>query len=326
MITGGMPPAGYDPNAAPYGSPPTSGPSVDPVAPSPAYVPMYSPPPETTAPPATDASSPYAPPRTAPSGTAPRQFGPPASPASYPPAYPPTQGYPPASAYPPPSGYPPPPGYPTYPATPPWTPARPGRDGLSIASFILSLFSVLIVSIPLSIAGLVRTSAGKRRGRGFAIAGLAVSIVWVLVIVGLVAFAAGRKPDRSADGTVTHQGSISPASLRVGDCVKLPPITAGENQVHSLVTVVPCSVPHNAQVFTIVQSTDASYPGLSTLLQEGLSACSDAVPAFIGKSASELEVADFVPSQQLWNTGDRSERCLLIDSAEDITGDIRPHA
>jgi hypothetical protein len=203
---------------------------------------------------------------------------------------------------------------------------RPRMDRLSVASFILGLISFLILSIPFSIAGLVRTGQGRRRGRGFAIAGLALSVVWVIVIVSVIAFAAGRQPDRSADGTVTHQGSTSPVNLRVGDCVKLPPITAGEAKEADLVTVVPCSTPHNAQVFTIIQSTDLTYPGQSALTQEGLHACAVQAVSFIGTSSSNLEVVDFVPSSQLWSGGDRSERCLLVDGAEDITGDIRPHA
>ena len=73
------------------------------------------------------------------------------------------------------------------------------------------------------------------KAAGFAVAGLALSTAWVVVIVALIAFAAGRQPDRSADGTVTHQGSTSPANLRGGDCVKLPVINPGQNQVHDLV-------------------------------------------------------------------------------------------
>lgn len=55
-----------------------------------------------------------------------------------------------------------------------------------------------------------------------------------------------------------------------------------------MVTVVPCSVPHNGQVFALSGLTDVNYLGQSAALQEGF-----------------------------WATGQHSRRCLLVDGAED---------
>jgi hypothetical protein len=169
----------------------------------------------------------------------------------------------------------------------------------------------------------VRTSQRRRRGRGLAIAGLAASAVWIVVVVVLVVVAVERQPVRSADGTVVRQGTTSPENLRVGDCVKLPVLTG---QTVDNITITPCSNLHNAQVFTIVNSTDASYPGDSTLEQQGLQNCQAQAPTFLGTSSTSLDVAVFVPTKSLLDNGDRGERCLLVDRAENFSGDIRNHS
>jgi hypothetical protein len=235
-------------------------------------------------------------------------------------------GYPPAPYGQPAYG---PPGYPPAPygqsAYPGGVPPRPPLDRLAVWSFITGLLSVLIVSIPLSIVGLIRTSRRERRGRGFAIAGLAFSLVWIMVIIGVIAFRDGRKPTRAADGTVTHQGSISPAALRNGDCVKTPSMTVGQTQTVTQLTVVPCSTPHNAQVFSTVQSSDASYPGLDQLAAEGLRDCRQPAQDYLGHPSATLLLLAFVPTQILWDNGNHAERCLLVDPVQEITGDIRQY-
>ncbi len=198
-------------------------------------------------------------------------------------------------------------------------------DGLSIASLVFGIIGGILLAIPFGIAGLVRTRQGVRRGRPLAIAGLSLSLVWVIVLVGIITYEAGRQPDRAADGTVTHQGSISPANLRVGDCVKVPSFVPGQAKPVGTLTVTKCTDPHNGQVFTDVQSTDATYPGQSALTAEGLQDCSQPALTFLNKPSSTLELVVFVPTQAVWDTGNRTEHCILVDGAQDITDDIRNH-
>ncbi|MEO8888677.1 MAG: DUF4190 domain-containing protein [Jatrophihabitantaceae bacterium] len=234
-----------------------------------------------------------------------------------------------------PPGYPPPgyapPGYGPagYVPQPPIEHRAPGDrrlDKLAVWSLVTGIVGALLLSIPFGIVGLVRTRGKERRGRGFAIAGLALSLAWIMVIVGVTAFEQGRRPQRAADGTVLHQGSIPPTALRNGDCVKVPAVTVGQTQTFDALTVVPCSTPHNGQVFTTVQSTDATYPGLSELAQQGLRDCREPAQAYLGTSATSLLLLAFVPSQTVWDSGNRDEHCLLVDAVQDITGDIRTHA
>ncbi len=51
---------------------------------------------------------------------------------------------------------------------------------------ILPLFITWLVSIGLAVAVLLRPDDGWRRGRGPAIAALAISAAWILVLTGLV--------------------------------------------------------------------------------------------------------------------------------------------
>jgi hypothetical protein len=154
-----------------------------------------------------------------------------------------------------------------------------------------------------------------------------LSGIWLIAIAALIAYAVGRTPDRDASGTVTHQGAISPVDLRVGDCVKVPGFTAGSDpkEVDEL-TVVPCAQAHNGQMVALVQSTDTSYPGSSQLTDEAQRDCVGPAQDYLGKPTTRLDLVTFVPDQKLWNSGERGERCLLVDSLENITGDIRPHA
>lgn len=70
--------------------------------------------------------------------------------------------------------------------------ARP-QAPLDVVSVVGLVLAVLLapVGLVVSIVGLVRTSGGRRRGRGFAIAGVVVSVVVsILVAVGVVALVA----------------------------------------------------------------------------------------------------------------------------------------
>ena len=83
-------------------------------------------------------------------------------------------------------GTPPPPpggGYGAY-GAPDGSNQPPKTDGVSIASFVLSLLCCTgLIGLILGFVGLKRTKNGQRKGRGFAIAGVAIGIVAVLATI-----------------------------------------------------------------------------------------------------------------------------------------------
>jgi hypothetical protein len=92
--------------------------------------------------------------------------------------------------------------------------------------------------------------------------------------------------------------------------------------IHAL-TVLPCSQPHNGQVFTTLNAPDGPYPSDVALQTAALDACAKAAPSFLGTDQSLLHTVAFFPRKDGWSLGDRDEHCLLVDRAKNITGDIR---
>ncbi len=87
------------------------------------------------------------------------------------------------------------PGYMPQGAYPIYMPVPAQTNGAGIASMVLGILGMLtfwfwIVGLPISLVGLVLATVGMRRieGRGFAIAGLVLSII-ALVLTGCIALA-----------------------------------------------------------------------------------------------------------------------------------------
>lgn len=162
---------------------------------------------------------------------------------------------------------------------------------------------------------------GTARGRGLAVAGLALGGV-LLVVIGLVAYETHHAQPSSA--TVLGARQENASLLRVGQCVAVPASYTG---VHgSTVMVVPCSQPHNGQVFAAARSSDTSFPGSAALTDQALDDCSVRVSAFLGTERTLLQLMAFTPQIEGWAAGDRTEHCVLVDRAQSVTGDIRSHA
>jgi uncharacterized membrane protein len=84
--------------------------------------------------------------------------------------------------------YPPPAGGPAYPGY--GTPAGRPSSALAIAGLVTALIPcTFLVGLVLSIVALVKASRGTAAGRGLAIAGIVVSVLWL--VGGVVAFALG---------------------------------------------------------------------------------------------------------------------------------------
>ncbi|WP_249998691.1 DUF4190 domain-containing protein [Actinoplanes sp. M2I2] len=178
-----------------------------------------------------------------------------------------------------------PPPFPVPPqsARPPWN----GKtNGFSIASLALSLFGCVgLLSVVFGIIGLRRSIRnGDRRGKVYAIAGLIISGLVLTAFAAFVTVAVVREvadgPDRDAAGVVRGERSLRLDDLRAGDC-----IADVDEQSGARVDVVPCSTPHDTEVFAVYDLPGGPWPGAEPMRQKADAGCEKRFPAYSGRPA-----------------------------------------
>ena len=301
------------PGSSPYGEPPSSSP--------------YGQPPSSPGS-GSQESSPFGPPPGSPSSP----YGqPPSSPYGQPPSYEPSSPggpspYGPPGAPPYGQGPPPGPGQPPYPGAPGYPPGAPpssqGTDGLAIAGFILALIGCGLISLVLCIVALVRISKSGKSGRGLAIAGIVVNIVWIVIGVFFAVVVVMRAPSRDSSGRVTEQESVNMTDLRPGDCLARTPSTPTV-----AVDVIPCSQPHQAQAVVTFDLSGSSYPGETAVENQAETGCADRVGRLGAEVDQKLGEGDLsllyaAPSQTTWLIGDRTVVCVLASETGPMTGQL----
>ncbi len=275
-----------------------------------------------------DVTTPPAPqPQSGPPSYAPPSSGDPAQPTGPygapggQPAPSPGYGAPPSGYGAPPSGYgPPTPGYgsPGYPAGPmpgpgaqpyPGGPQRtPGTDGFAIAAFVLSLPAVIPLAVIFGVLALSRIKRTGQGGRGLAIAALAVSAVWALLLTLATVGALAGAPERDTSGAVTKPATAEVNDLKVGDCLVDTPQES--DNVRDM-GVTPCTTAHRAEVFATFDLKKGDYPGEDAAAQQAEAGCGDRVPELKGVQADDLDLFYVYPKKVSWALGDRSVTCFV---------------
>ena len=238
----------------------------------------------------------------------------------------PPPGWPPA-----PEGFTPQPGWQPDPSWPPppagwqlWVdedqpPGTGPTSGWAVAAFVLGLLSVVVLSVIFAFIALRKIKRLRQRGRGLAIAGLALSGFWAVVLVAaIVAANAGRATRSAATGVITHRGHMNAFSLRVGDCFDNP---TGAHTVDT-VTAIPCDQPHNAQIYAKFKLTgsDFSYPGAAVVARRARSGC-DARIGSVDKAVTTgaMTVRILLPEETSWTAGHRTVSCMLVNPRANLT-------
>ena len=203
-----------------------------------------------------------------------------------------------------------------------------GTSGWAIASFVVGLLSVALLglatllSITFGIIALRRIRRLGQKGRGLAIAGLVLSAAWLVVaIVVVIAIGAGGATRSPSTGKIVSRGHLSAFSLATGDCFNNP---AGARSVSS-VTALPCTQPHNAQVFAKFKLTGSafSYPGTTTvvrLAREGCNARTGSINR--AKTTSVMTTGILFPLREDWIAGRRTVSCLVVNPTADLTSSL----
>lgn len=226
------------------------------------------------------------------------------------------------------------------------------RDVVSIIAFVLALVGAVLMAVPLGIVGMLRTRAGVRSGRGFALAAFGVSTLWVLATVAVVTsgLLGSGDPLTATDLTQplatplatsptpspTPSLTISPSSpgpktaekplakpirlywgsLEPGMCVN----DLGGSSPK--VRVVDCRAPHKVEVTARTKlSGPKRWPGDDKIdaLMEGK--CRSAFEHYVGIAydQSELDLNFWTAEKQGWSQGNRTVVCLVYDPEHETT-------
>ena len=227
-----------------------------------------------------------------------------------PPAEPPPNPFAPPSAPPPPAWTPAPQPQPYVWQQPsyPYPPQQAPGSGLAIGAFVTS-FLCFPVAVVLAIVALVQAKQGRAGGRGFAIAALVLSGVWV---AGLVAFVVA-----GLSGAFDETNHVSDATATVrGQCADTDALTPH---------LVPCSSTHEEEVFWVEELRSGAYPGsdLDLLADE---ACSGHFAGYVGETyqASGLDYEWYAPSRDEWRANERRVICVI--STDGTVGTARHSA
>ena len=173
----------------------------------------------------------------------------------------------------------------------------PGRDGLAVATFVLGLLGFLVITVPIGlitgIGGFARIRRNGRKGKGLAVAGLVLCVLWAAAIgTGVV--------------TVLRGGSTSADALKVGDCLG----TFSEGEVTHLPTV-PCDSPKSTgKVYAILTLDDGEWPGEEALDKRVGEDCANRYQKAGSPSGKDAEIFYVRPSRDTWPIGDRRVVCV----------------
>ncbi|HWD79810.1 MAG TPA: DUF4190 domain-containing protein [Kribbella sp.] len=175
----------------------------------------------------------------------------------------------------------------------------PGTDGFAITSFVCGLLGLVPFSIGFGIRALDRTDRSGRPGRGLAITGLTLSLLWLGIGAGLLATPKASRTTSEPDYIQT---------MAIGECL--------DSDAHSgQVIRVACDTPHDEQIADRVDVSGGfeTYPGPTTLRELAQPLCRIASAATFtnGTPPPGLDFPAHVPTESSWSAGNREATCTI---------------
>lgn len=164
-------------------------------------------------------------------------------------------------------------------------------------------------------------------GNGWASSAVVRWVAIALLFAGGYFFSNFGDADRDSTGEIVSGGDLDVMSLQVGDCFDDP---ADLEDVVFEVTAIPCSDPHDNEVYSVQSLATAfprAFPGQDALWDHSYQVCSGSVfDSFVGTpyAESSLEVFSLTPSEESWEDGDREFVCALFRlDGEKLSGTAR---
>ncbi|MET8147322.1 DUF4190 domain-containing protein [Actinoplanes sp. NPDC049668] len=185
-------------------------------------------------------------------------------------------------------------------------PASVRTNGFAIASLVLGSLGGVLLSVIFGLIALRQIDQRDEKGRGLAIAGLALSGFWVLVVVAVFVFVpSGFEPEQDPHVDRAHSKVLAP-----GDCLDA-----------DLDEVLPCTEPHAGEVYTVFTLPDGPYPGDAEVEAEVEKRCVRSFEPYVEAASEDMELRYLGPSRLSWPLS-RTVTCIAADPAGTLTGSL----
>jgi len=136
---------------------------------------------------------------------------------------------------------------------------------------------------------------------------------YLLVALGALGYNAITSADRDETGAIVGSGAVDAFEMRVGDC--FDDTTAMESGQIVNLPGVPCSVPHDNEVYALVDVDLQEYPGDDAMSDLAMQRCMEHFASFVGRDyeSSSLDIFTMQPSQESFSADDREVVCAIYD-------------
>jgi hypothetical protein len=185
---------------------------------------------------------------------------------------------------------------------------------------IFGIIGGVLFAIIFGIVALTQIKNRGDKGKGMAIAGLALSGVWILVCGSAIALGAFSS-NRNDAGEIVDPGNVSAKAIKVGDCLN----DLKEGDVKNI-AAVPCAQAHSAEVYAEFTLTGTTYPGEDAVIKKAEDGCSTRFETAIATKYLDddtIGIFYLYPSTDTWKTGDRKVSCIAEKTGGTLTGSIR---
>lgn len=139
--------------------------------------------------------------------------------------------------------------------------------------------------------------------------------IYIAIAAGVYIFSNSFTADRDADGVIVSEGSIDVFDMHVGDCFDDSDDSSDGFYEFSSVAGVPCTDPHDNEVYAVFDVSIASFPGEEDMYEQAFDSCLKRFDRFVGKDymSSSLDIMPLYPTSASWKQGDREVICAVYD-------------
>ena len=156
-----------------------------------------------------------------------------------------------------------------------------------------------------------------------------IQTIIFLLIIGGVVYDFTNDAERDESGSIVAEGEIDAFAMNVGDCFNDPQQMDEDGSAVEVegVAGLPCSEPHDNEVYAVFDVSLATFPGEAAMFDVATEECLDRFDSFVGRAYQDsvLDIFTLYPNQYSWSqVNDREVVCAVYHiEGEKLKGSSR---